>query len=189
LLKEPDNARYIFYLAQSFNAAGEYEKAIEIYDRRADMGGWGEEVFWAQLAAARLAVRLERPLTETMDRYQRAHESRPSRAEPLGELARLCRLNGQSWERAYAFARQAAALRFPHDSHFVEFGWYDWQALDELAVSAFWVGEYDESKRCCERLLRGGKLPPQERERVSRNLEASQRRLGGSRVLVGPDMV
>ncbi|MGW5425865.1 hypothetical protein ACWET9_01395 [Streptomyces sp. NPDC004059] len=50
---------------------------------------------------------------------------------------------------------------------FVETGWYDWQALDELAVSA----------SCCERLLEGGKLPDEHRERVTENLRFARQRL------------
>ncbi|MFF4727270.1 glycosyltransferase [Streptomyces mirabilis] len=184
LIKEPDNARYVFYLAQSWRDADEPEKALEAYDRRVAMGGWGEEVFCARLYAARLAEELERPSAEVMDRYLRAHESRPTRVEALGDLARLCRVNGQRWPLAYTFARQAARIPHPSDILFVEFGWYDWRALDELAVSAFWVGEYEEAKSCCERLLRGGKLPAEHRERVIQNLEFAQLRLG-SKELVG----
>ncbi|MGW5660145.1 tetratricopeptide repeat-containing glycosyltransferase [Streptomyces sp. NPDC003758] len=182
LLKEPDNARYVFYLAQSWRDAGEPEKALEAYDRRVAMGGWGEEVYCAGLYAARLAEELQRPLVEVMHRYLRAHESRPSRVEALGDLARLARLNGPRWEVAYKSARRAAALPRPNDILFVEFAWYEWRVLDELAVSAFWVGQYEESKRCCERLLKGGKLPAEHRERVMKNLEFAQSKLG-SKVL------
>ncbi|MEU9146305.1 glycosyltransferase [Streptomyces sp. NPDC048349] len=178
LLKEPDNARYVFYLAQSWRDAGEPAKSLEAYDRRAGMGGFAEEVFCAKLYAARLAVELNRSPAEVMDRFLRAHESRPSRAEALGDLARLCRVGGQRWPLAYMFARQAVRIPYPGDVLFVEYAWYDWRALDELAVAAYWVGEYEESARCAEQLLEGGKLPEGERERVTRNLEFARGKLG-----------
>ncbi|MFE1314296.1 glycosyltransferase [Streptomyces sp. NPDC058755] len=185
LLKEPGNERYVFYLAQSWRNVGEFEKAIEAYDRRAGMGGWDEEVFCSRLFAAQLAEKLERPPAEVMDRYLGAHESRPTRAEALGELARWCRLNGQRWPLAHLFARQAARLPCPRVDHlFVEPDWYHWRALDELGVSAYWVGEYEESEDCCERLLAGNKLPAEHRDRVLQNLELSRRHLR-SRQLVG----
>ncbi|WP_406496934.1 glycosyltransferase [Streptomyces sp. NBC_00846] len=183
LIKEPDNSRYVFYLAQSWRDAGEPEKSLAAYDRRAGMGGFAEEVFCSHLYAARLAAELERPPTEVVDRFLRAHESRPSRAEALGELARYCRMNGPRWPLAHMFARQAAQIPYPKDVLFVEFEWYDWCALDELAVSAYWVGEYEESKSCGERLLKGGKVPPDHRDRVVGNLEFAQSKLG-SKVLV-----
>lgn len=183
LVKEPGNTRYVFYLAQSWRDAGEPEKSLTAYDRRAGMGGWAEEVFCARLYAARLAVQLERSPAEVIDRYLRAHESRPTRAEALCDLARHCRVDGRRWPLAYLFAKQAAAIPYPSDILFVEHAWYEWRALDELAIAAYWVGEYEESRQCCERLLKGGRLPAGERERVTRNLEFAQRELD-SRKLV-----
>lgn len=176
LLKEPDNARYAFYLAQSWRDAGEPEKSLAAYDRRASMGGFAEEAFCSRLYAARIAARLKKPAAEVMDRYLRAHESRPSRAEALGDLARLCRLEGR-WPLAYMFARQAVRIPRPDDILFVEFDWYEWRALDELAVAAYWVGKYQESLECCERLLREGALPESQRERVGENLAFARRKL------------
>lgn len=178
LAEEPDNARYVFYLAQSWRDAGEPEKALAAYDRRAGMGGFAEEVFCARLYAARLAASLGRPAAEVMDRYLGAHESRPERAEALGDLARLCRVEGQRWPLAHLFARAAARIPYPSDILFVEFDWYEWRALDELAVAAYWVGAYEESAQCAERLLAGDKLPPAERDRVVRNLGFARDKLG-----------
>ncbi|WP_107122214.1 glycosyltransferase [Streptomyces sp. DSM 15324] len=178
LLDEPGNARYAFYLGQSLRDAGELERALDAYDRRADMGGEEEETYCARLWAARLAESLERPWTQVMDRYLRAYETRPSRAEAVGDLARLCRTNGPRWPLAHLFARQAARIPFPQDDLLVEPGWYEWQALDELAVAAYWVGEYEECRDCCERLLESGRLPAEHRERVTRNLELARGHLG-----------
>lgn len=177
LAKEPDNARYAFYLAQSWRDAGEPAKALAAYDRRAAMDGFTEEAFCARLYAARLAQKLKRKTPEVMTRFLEAHEYRPTRAEPLGELAHLCRVQGNRWPLAYLFARRAAEIPRPDDILFVEQGWYDWQALDELAVSAYWMGAYRESLECCEQLLDGGKLPEAHRERVTANRDFARTRL------------
>jgi tetratricopeptide (TPR) repeat protein len=169
LAKEPDNARYVFYLAQSWRDAGEPAKALAAYDRRAGMGGFAEEVFCARLYAARLALQLRRRTPEVTARFLEAHECRPTRAEPLGELAHLYRVNGERWPLAYLFARRAAELPPPPDILFLEHGWYEWRAVDELAVAAYWMGEYRESLECCEKLLDGGRLPADQRERVLAN--------------------
>ncbi|MEU3721167.1 glycosyltransferase [Streptomyces sp. NPDC031705] len=177
LAKEPGNPRYAFYLAQSWRDASEPEKSLAAYDHRVAMGGWAEETYCARVYAARIAAELGRPPAEVMDRYLRAHESRPTRAEALGDLARLCRVE-QRWPLAYLFARQAVRIPPPDDILFVEFAWHDWRALDELALAAYWTGEYKESLDCCERLLGEGKLPEKQRERVSANLEFARRGLG-----------
>jgi tetratricopeptide (TPR) repeat protein len=185
LIEEPENARYVFYLAQSWRCAGESEKALEAYDRRAGMRGWDEELFCSRQYAARIAAELGRPPAEVMDRFLGAYESRPTRAEAPGELARWCRLNGQRWPLAHLFARKAARIPYPAgDNLFIETEWYDWRALDELAVSAYWVGEYAEAEECCERLLAGDKLPGEHRDRVIENLELARRHLR-SKQLVG----
>ncbi|MFD9368633.1 glycosyltransferase [Streptomyces sp. NPDC060020] len=176
LAEEPDNARYAFYLAQSWRDAGEAEKSLAAYDLRAGMAGFAEESFCARLYAARIAARLGRPAAEVTDRYLRAHESRPSRAEALGDLARVCRNEGR-WPLAYMFARQAVRIPRPDDVLFVECDWYEWRALDELAVAAYWVGEYQESLDCCERLLAGDALPDEHRDRVLANLGFARRKV------------
>ncbi|MFJ3517420.1 glycosyltransferase [Streptomyces sp. NPDC090131] len=176
LLDEPDNARYAFYLAQSWRDAGEAEKSLAAYDLRAGMGGFAEEAYCAQLYAARLAARLERPAAEVMDRYLRAHESRPTRAEALGDLARVCRAESR-WPLAYVFARQAVRIPRPDDILFVEPDWYAWRALDELAVAAYWTGAYQESLECSERLLQEGRVPEDQHARIRGNLDFARRKL------------
>lgn len=46
---EPDNTRYMFYLAQSYFDSQQWEKAIEWYAKRADSGGWPEEIYYSRL--------------------------------------------------------------------------------------------------------------------------------------------
>ncbi|MEU2059299.1 glycosyltransferase [Streptomyces sp. NPDC013455] len=177
LAREPENTRYVFYLAQSWRDAGEPAKALAAYDRRAAMGGFAEEVFCARLYAARLAVTLKRKTAEVMARFMDAHSHRPTRAEPLGELAHLCRVRGERWPLAYLFARRAVEIPRPDDILFVEHGWYDWRALDELAVSAYWMGSYRESLECCEQLLDGGRLPEAHRKRIIANRDFARTKL------------
>ncbi|WP_284716392.1 glycosyltransferase [Streptomyces sp. G1] len=181
LAKEPGNTRYAFYLAQSYRDAGEPAKALAAYDRRAAMEhGFAEEAFCSRLYAARLAATLNRRTPEVMTRFLEAHESRPTRAEPLGELARLCRTQGERWPLAYLFARRAAELPRPDDILFVEHAWYDWQCLDELAVAAYWMGAYRESLETCERLLDTRTLPDEHRDRVKANYDFARTKLAMS---------
>ncbi|MFE9478294.1 hypothetical protein ACFYNM_06760 [Streptomyces spororaveus] len=153
------------------------------------MGGFAEEVFCARLYAARLAASTGRPDAEVMDRYLSAHESRPERAEALGDLARLCRVEGQRWPLAYLFARAAARIPFPSDVLFVEFDWYDWRALDELAVAAYWIGAYEESAECAERLLAGGQAATGGAgpRRTQSRVRPREARCGGPRGRLTPD--
>lgn len=178
LEREPGNARYVFYLAQSWRDAGQIEKALETYLRRAEMEGFAEERYCALLEAGRLLRRMERPMEEVIGAFLLAYESRPGRAEALGELARYCRGQGPWWSMASLFAARAAELRQPADLLFVEPAWYDWIALDEYAVAACGLGDYEKSRRLCERLLRGVRTPPAEKPRILQNLNLARKGLG-----------
>lgn len=172
LVHEPENARYVFYLAQSYRDADMIPKAIEAYERRATMGGWDEEVFYSLYQIAVLGDRLgvERPLV--LYAYLRAYEARPRRAEPLRALAAHFRNSGD-WSQAELFARAAVAIPRPDDLLFVEDSVYAWHALDELAIAAYWLGKREEARELNQRLLSEGKLPEGERARVEKNLAFS----------------
>jgi glycosyltransferase involved in cell wall biosynthesis len=173
LLDEPDNARYVFYLAQSYRDAGNLPKAVEAYERRATMGGWDEEVFYALYQIAVLGDRLgvERPLL--IYAYLRAYEFRRTRAEPLRGLAGHFR-STSDWAQAELFARAAVAISRPSDMLFVEDSVYEWHALDELAIACYWLDKHEEARQINRRLLSEGLLPESERERVEKNLAFSE---------------
>lgn len=175
LERDPENTRYAFYLAQSYRDAGQLDAARSAYARRAKMGGWEEEAWYAALWAARLAENLGR-YEEAALGLLAAYERRPTRAESLCDLARLHRAR-KEFHLAYLFAKKAATLPLPDDVLFVEEGVYRWRAWDEVAVAAYWVGEFRESKAICERLLASGVVPSDERPRLEKNLEFAAQKL------------
>lgn len=177
LEKESDNARYVFYLAQSYRDSGQLDRALETYARRADMAGWDEEVWYSLFQIAVLLERKGGPFAPALEAYLRAFQQRPTRAEPLCELARHFRQANQH-ATAHIFASRAAALPRPNDILFLDHTVYDWRALDELAVSAFYVGQHKQALAAADRLLSEGKLPESERARVDANREFSRNALG-----------
>ena len=44
---EPNNARYYFYLANSYHDSGRHEEAISTYNKRIEIGGWHEEIWYS----------------------------------------------------------------------------------------------------------------------------------------------
>jgi len=181
LVEHPSDPRSQFYLAQSYKDAGHLEKAYDEYSKRAQLQGWAEEKFMAQLEVGRLAVRLEKPEAVVLEQLLGASEMRPTRAEPVYELARYFRMK-KAYGKAFLFAKAGAPIQRPDDSLFVVQSVYDWQLLDELAVSAFWVREYDVCKAACEHLLRrigeGLKVPRGDADRIRENLSHANSKLG-----------
>ena len=168
LAREPGNARYAFYLAQSLRDAGLLERALAAFRHRAPMPGWDEETWQARYQAALLVERLGSPPADVQRAYLEAFNARPTRAEPLVRLARWHR-SRQEWPLALLFARAAAAIPRPADLLFVEEAVYAWQADDELSIAAWYAGVRDEGRRAVERLIAGGRFPPSERDRIERN--------------------
>jgi glycosyltransferase involved in cell wall biosynthesis len=177
LADEPDNARYAFYLAQSYRDAGQPLKALEAYQRRVAMGGWEEESWFSLLEIAKLSERLEMADDVVIQAYLHAHHTRPTRAEALCHLARFCRTRVLH-TLAFQYAKAAAAIPRPSDILFIEDSVYTWKALDEWSIAAYWTGQYPLSKTLCERLLVENLVPQSERARVIDNLNYSLQVLG-----------
>jgi glycosyltransferase involved in cell wall biosynthesis len=173
LALEPDNARYVFYLAQTYKDAGKLAKAREVYQRRVAMGGFEEELWYAKYQLAVLAERLELSPAEVSRAYLEAYEARPTRCEPLVALARYHRLRSE-FNLGVLYARQACRLPQPADFLFVEASCYVWQALDELSVSAYYAGPTDEGIAATRALLLKPDLPEDIRPRVTDNLRLYQ---------------
>ena len=72
-------------------------------------------------------------------------------------------------------------MKRPGDILFLDTGVYAWRALDELAVSAYYVGRYEESLRASNQLLSENALPERERARVEENRRFSLEKLGDAR--------
>lgn len=178
LKAEPTNSRYIFYLAQSYRDSGQASAALERYQRRAGMGGWAEEVWYSMYQVALLSERLKLDESIVVNRYLEAFQYRPQRAEPLVELARYYRENGARYALANLFAKRAKSMPLPADILFIDTGFYSWRALDEFAVSAYWVDQFEDSANASRQLLSGTALPVEHRARVIANLNFSQGKLG-----------
>lgn len=173
LVQNPDSARSQFYLGQSYKHAGHLQKAFDAYQKRAKMNGWVEETYMAQLEVGRVAIQLEMPEEVVLRELLAAYDLRPSRAEALHELARYFRQK-KAYGKAYLFAKVGAETPRPKDYLFVHQEIYEWRLLDELGVSAYWVGRYAESKAACEELLRrvgtGLAIPEPDIKRIRENL-------------------
>lgn len=184
LTREQDpflRSRYRFYLAQSLRDAGQIEEAIVEYQHRAGLGYWSEEVFVSLYQAALLMERLERPVDEVLATFLRAHDRVPNRAEALQGAARICR-KAKRYEEAYYFAKRGLSLSPSPEALFVDSTTYDYGLLDELQISAYWTGRYEESLELGERLLRENKFPGAQLERMQANTEFARNKVAAARV-------
>ena len=169
LQRNPNDARSRFYLAQSYRDAGFHAEAYRHYELRVQMGGWPEEVYIAQCEKAALAIRLGMAHQQIVCEHLEAYRRRPGRAEALWQLASYCRQN-QRYAEGYLFAKVGKDISLPGDILFVRRDVYDWRLLDEFAVCAYWIGQYQESADAGRRLLAENRYPPADKDRLEKNL-------------------
>lgn len=176
LKEEPDNARYWFYLGQSWKDANCHFKALNAYRKRASMGGWEEEVYVSLLRVAQLLHTIPGTVENDVIRaYLDAYEFRPSRPESLTGLATYMRELGKH-NLACLYAMQVMTMPRTEDILFVDQGARDWKAKDCYAVSAALLGKHDSAYQLNKELLNSGKLPASEIARVTANMEWSKAR-------------
>ena len=171
--RDPNDARSAFYLAQSYFDLGDYANARRWYQRRADMGGWEEEVYYSLYRVGESMSQLGEPWPEIQDVWLRAYESRPTRAEALHAIACHYRKQGR-YQLGHLFAQRAVSIPVPQeDILFVWAAAHSWAARDELAVCASNLGRHSEAFTLFRELLAGSSLAPEDRVRVAVNRDFS----------------
>jgi glycosyltransferase involved in cell wall biosynthesis len=178
LADEPDNTRYAFYLAQSLRDAGQLEDALTAYQRRIEMGGWEEEIFFSKFCIAVIKQRLGHAFDDVVAAYLAAWHIRPQRAEPVCYLA-VYLLEKQYYEQARDYARIACKTPMPEQGLQVNRAAYGWVARNALAGALFALEDYAQCLATCRDMLCDPSLPPAERVRVGQNIAAATTALEG----------
>ena len=115
----PRNERTHFYLARSYHCLGQDEKAIEMYKKRIELGGFDEEVWYSYYMIARCYEGLKD--IENMECWAiKAYKYRPHRAEPLYYLTKYFRIHSEQF-KAYHYFLKGKDIRYPsNDILFIE---------------------------------------------------------------------
>lgn len=145
LAKEPENARYMFYLAQTYHSLGRWEDSKAMYKKRFKAGGWFEEQWYSLYMMAQCYLSLKDPIK--FEAYmQRAYEFRPQRAEALYKLAKYFREKGENY-KAYHYIQKGKSIPFPTDSLFIEKDVYDGLFDYESTICMYYTGGKSQGLR------------------------------------------
>jgi len=176
LIDEPNNSRYMFYLAQSYHDIGEFKKAIKAYRRRIKAGGWYEEVYYSYYRIAKCKEGLKKNWSEIEQAYLDAHKYLPSRMEPLYEIGKYYQEN-EKYKDAYKWLKEACKIPFPQNQIlFIFKDIYEFRVWDSLGISAYYVGEYQESINACIKALKSSYCG-HNTERIKNNMRFSINKL------------
>lgn len=163
---EPNNERYVFYLAQSYRDDGQIDEAVKWYTKRFEMGRWYEEMYISAYNVAKL--------THSKEWTWKAHHCNPKRIECLVSYLSFCRMTNQFSCELLAMALYASTVPKPTDQHlFLENDIYDWKVWDELSIIAFYCGRKDIAKMASEKLIADNKAPAAQMERIKNNYKFS----------------
>lgn len=141
LKDDPENARYWYYLGNTYRDWGRPIEAIAAYRRRIELGGWDEETHSAMMNSAGCwKDRGNEP--GFVSGMVEAYNFRPSRAEPLYDLAKYYREKGQN-AAALLYAKAGANMKRPDDLLFVNDFVYSHGLRYEYSIT----GYYDPEER------------------------------------------
>jgi tetratricopeptide (TPR) repeat protein len=136
---EPTNARYMFYLANSYRDLLRPRDAIQWYKKRVDAGGWVEEVFYAAYEMGNQYKAIG-DLANAVYWWMEAYNRHPKRAESLYELTKYYRETGKH-HIGQLMCNAAKAIPFPTgDVLFIKHNVYDYLLDYEHSVLAYYSG-------------------------------------------------
>jgi glycosyltransferase involved in cell wall biosynthesis len=172
LQTEPDNARYWFYLAQAYRYSHQYTAAAKTYGKRAQLGGFAEEVWYARLQEARCFLELKDE-SSFLRAAMVAYNLRPQRAEPLYDLAKYYRQKG-GYPASLVYASAGLTIPYPSgDQLFIEDYAYVLGLREEFSIAAFYspnAATKEQGFLFCNALSLNRQAPASTRELAFNNL-------------------
>jgi glycosyltransferase involved in cell wall biosynthesis len=166
--------RYTFYLAQSYKDCEQNGKAIYWYNKRAELGGWDQEIYWSLYQVARLKEIMGYPEDDIVQSYLRAYEKCTSRIEALHNAIKFCRTHGRD-HQAYMIGKHAKSLPIDKTGLFVETWMIDYALDDEFSIACYWSGHYAEGLKISEDLI--NKIPEDQKPRIQQNIDFFKQKL------------
>ena len=169
LKEKPNDPRTYFYLAQTYEEAGEYDNAIEMYKKRMTLGGFYQEKYMAALRTGRILNSFKR-YVQALEVWEEGRKIVPLRLEIPYEIMMLLKKQDKI-DDAYFIGLEAYNKHKYTTSHlFIEEAIYTWKFFMEFSVVAYYSKNYDIAYEVGKRLSNEMKYPPVQGPVVEKNL-------------------
>jgi glycosyltransferase involved in cell wall biosynthesis len=140
LEQEPQNVRYMFYLAQTYKCLGRYRDSIRMYKKRIHAGGWHEEVWYSHYMIGECWKNLGN-IGKFEYWMQLAYMFRKQRVESIYKLAEHYRIHGDHY-KAYHYVKLGRSVPFPKDDVlFIEGDVYRGKFDYEASILEYYVSQ------------------------------------------------
>lgn len=149
-LKKPEDARTLFYLAQTCSCLGKYEESLYYYRLRQEIkNAFIEENFHSALREAELRVQLHHSDEDYIITLLKAAEIFPLRAEPYLLIAKYYRQK-HLWFLSFNFAKMACDCPYPSNAIlFIDQNIYEYERWHILGIVSYYAGKYEEGRKAC----------------------------------------
>tara|TARA_R100000734_G_C3314282_1_gene105813 strand:+ start:327 stop:1460 length:1134 start_codon:yes stop_codon:yes gene_type:complete len=176
-LEKDPSPRWVFYIANSYKDAFEYEKAIEWYEKRLEMDGYWEEKYMSQLYMGECLVKMGAENKDIIHKLSLCSQLDPKRAEHLYKIALLYQEEG-NWQMSYMITKFATEKLpnspYPKSSLFLDDSVYNWKMLDIHSLSCYRMGYKGEVMQLIHFLqyaIKHNNVPSAHLERIEKNIE------------------
>jgi len=144
LEEDPNNARYMFYLAQTLKDMKKLPEAIEFYKKRVTAGGWYEEIWYSMYMIGRLYNELNNKV-EMEYWCLKAYEFNKNRAENVYYLAKAFREMGQNY-KAWHYVELGSKIKQTTDMLFLETDVYTHCFDYERTILNYYIKPHEHKK-------------------------------------------
>lgn len=171
LKSEPNNQRYMFYLAQSYFDNKDYHNSMKWYTKRVDLGGWEEEVYYSLYRIAECLKYTSSEKENIIKAYLKAHNFRPSRLEALYSCIRYLNQNSIYYEsEIIQLILKNKKIEYPkNDILFIYKDIYNYSYYDEASLYLYYSNYNKDSIDILEVLIKENKYPKADSDRIINN--------------------
>jgi len=129
-----------FYLAQTYKGIGNFSLAIEHYEKRIQLGGWYEEIWYSYYQIGKCYLDLKD--YNNMELWlNKAYDNNNHRSEPLYVLTKYFRENSQHY-KSYHYYLKGVNIPFPKDEIlFIEHDIYNGLFEYESTIISYYINK------------------------------------------------
>jgi hypothetical protein len=163
----------MYFLAVAYKDTRQFEKSVEMWKRLLyKSNSWDAQKWFACVQIAQMSGDCPNFIYFMLKAYEYNRE----RYEPYYFLAKRLREEG-FYRAAYMYGKLAKGLGKHNHQFFLDDQIFDWKIDDEISISAYYIGEYQESLNLSNKVLEYSGLSSSDKGRIISNKRFAEKAL------------